>query len=77
MLDTAIVNLKEANQLYRIIEGWTIVHETTKSYHTHLLVRKIKILEEQPMKWYLPHFAVVKTNQATTKTHVVFDACFG
>ena len=38
-------------------------------------MRKIEKLQEQPnVKWYLPHFAVVRTDQATTKTRVVFDA---
>ena len=31
--------------------------------------------EEQPtVKWYLPHFGVIRTDRVTTKTRVVFDA---
>ena len=30
--------------------------------------------EELINKWYLPHFAVVKSDRVTTKTRVVFDA---
>ena len=33
------------------------------------------MFEEQPtVKWDLPHFAVVRTDRATTKTRVVCDA---
>lgn len=38
-------------------------------------MRKVKKLEKHPnVKWYLPHFAVVRIDQVTTKTCVVFDA---
>ena len=41
-------------------------------------MRKIESNElcmKQPTaKWYLPHFAVVRNDRVTTKTHVVFDA---
>ena len=38
-------------------------------------VRKIDNFEEKPIvRWYLPHFAVVRNDRKTTKTRVVFDA---
>ena len=38
-------------------------------------IRKVEPSEKQPMqKWYLPHFAILKSDQPTTKTRVVFDA---
>ena len=38
-------------------------------------IRKVETSEEEPIeKWYLPHFAVVKSDRVTTKTRVVFDA---
>ena len=37
-------------------------------------VRKIDNFEEKPIvRWYLPHFTVVRNDRATTKTRVVFD----
>ena len=49
--------------------------EIIEKYLSKGYVRKIEKLEEQPnVKWYLSHFTVVRTDQATTKTRVVFDA---
>ena len=53
----------------------TAYSETIEKYLDKGYVRKIEMFEEQPtVKWYLPHFAVVRTDRATTKTRVVFDA---
>ena len=49
--------------------------EIFEKYLSKGYVRKIEKLEEQPnVKWYLPHFAVVRTDRATTETSMVFDA---
>ena len=38
-------------------------------------IRKVEPSEKEPMKkWYLPHFAIPKSDRATTKTRIVFDA---
>ena len=54
--------------------------EVIEKYLDKGYVRKIEMCEKQPIvKWYLPHFAVVRTDQVTTKTRVVWtrrkDAC--
>ena len=49
--------------------------EVIEKYLDKGYVRKIEMCEKQPtVKWYLPHFAVVRTDRVTTKTRVVFDA---
>ena len=49
--------------------------ETIEKYLEKSYVRKVPSGEEQLVtKWYLPHFAVIKADRATTKTRVVFDA---
>ena len=49
--------------------------EIIEKYLDKGYVRKIDNFEEKPIvKWYLPHFAVVRNDRATTKTGVVFDA---
>ena len=38
-------------------------------------VRRVEPIDEQPVvKWYLPHFPIVRMDRTTTKTRVVFDA---
>ena len=38
-------------------------------------VTKVSIDEDRdPVKWYLPHFPVVKEDRSTTKVRIVFDA---
>ena len=49
--------------------------EIIEKYLDKGYVRKIDNFEEKSIvKWYLPHFAVVRNDRATTKTRVVFDA---
>ena len=49
--------------------------EVIEKYLDKGYVRKIEMSEEQPtVKWYLPHFGVIRTDRVTTKTRVVFDA---
>jgi len=41
-------------------------------------MEKIENFEEKPLvKWYSPHFAVVRSDRLTTKTRVVFDVFAG
>ena len=55
---------KLANEYNQIIEGYI-----NKGY--------VRVLEKEPenenKKWYLPHFAVIKSEKETTKTRLVFD----
>jgi len=38
-------------------------------------VKRVEFFTEQPaVKWYLPHFPVIRMDRTTTKTRVVFDA---
>ena len=49
--------------------------EIIEKYLDKGYVRKINNFEEKPIvRWYLPHFVVVRNDCTTTKTHVVFDA---
>ena len=49
--------------------------EIIEKYLDKGYVRKIDNFEEKPIvRWYLPHFAVVRNDCTTTKTRVVFDA---
>ena len=49
--------------------------EVITKYLEKEYIRKVEPSERQPMKkWYLPHFAILKSDRATTKTRVVFDA---
>ena len=56
--------------------------DTAKAYAEYIrqylqkgYIRKIRPSEENTKsKWYLPHFAVVRPDKATTKTRIVFDA---
>ena len=49
--------------------------EIIKKYMEKGYVRKVMTSAESPkQKWYLPHFAVVRPDKATTKTWIVFDA---
>lgn len=62
-------------RLVKIPEVATAYSEIIEKYLEKGYVRKIGLCEEQPtIKWYLPHFAVVRTDRVTTKTRVVFDA---
>ena len=57
-------DVKTANEYNQIIEGYI-----NKGY--------VKISEKDPKseskKWYLPYFAVIKSDKETTKTRIVFD----
>ena len=49
--------------------------EVIDNYLDKGYIRKVPVTEKQPeSKWYLPHFAIVKPNKATTKIRIVFDA---
>ena len=49
--------------------------EIIEKYLDKGYVRKIDNFEEKPIvRWYLPHFAIVRNDCPTTKTRVVFDA---
>ena len=37
-------------------------------------IRQVDNLEKPKTTWYLPHFAVVRTDRPSTKTRIVFDA---
>ena len=58
-------DVKTANEYNQTIEGYV-----NKGY--------VKILEKDPEiesnKWYLPHFAVIKSDKETTTTRIIFDA---
>ena len=52
-----------------------VYNEVITKYLEKEYIRKVEPSEKQPMqKWYLPHFAILKSDRATTKTRVVFDA---
>ncbi|XP_065896127.1 uncharacterized protein [Dysidea avara] len=36
-------------------------------------IKQVECSENVRATWYLPHFAVVKQDRSTTKTHIVFD----
>ena len=49
--------------------------EVIDNYLDKGYIRRVSIAEKQPdSKWYLPHFAILKPNKATTKLRIVFDA---
>ena len=58
-------NVEVSNEYNQIIEG-------------HIKKGYVKIFQKDPeiesKKWYLPHFAVIKTDKETTKTRIIFDA---
>ena len=50
-------------------------NEVITKYLEKEYIRKVEPSEKQPIqKWYLPHFAILKSDRPTTKTRVVFDA---
>ena len=64
-----------ARRLLKNPEAGEAYSEIIKKYLEKGYVRKVTASEESPkQKWYLPHFAVVRPDKATTKTRIVFDA---
>ena len=49
----------------------------TKYLEKGYYIRKVEPSEKEPMKqWYLPHFAILKSDRATTKTRLMwFPPC--
>ena len=49
--------------------------EVNGNYLDNGYIRRVPVTEKQPdSKWYLPHFAILKPNKATTKQMIVLDA---
>lgn len=48
--------------------------ENIETYLEKGYIRQVNSLEKQKATWYLPHFAVVRIDRPSTKTHIVFDA---
>ena len=51
-----------------------VYDEVIDQYLNKGYIRKVPVSEKQPFsKWYLPHFAILKPNKATTKIRIVLD----
>ena len=48
--------------------------ENIEKYLEKGYIRQVNSLEKLKATWYLPHFAVMRTDRPSTKTHIVFDA---
>ena len=61
----------------RLLKSPEVADAYTNNIHQYLekdYIRKIHPNESKPsLKWYLPHFPVVRPDRATTKTRIVFD----
>ena len=66
---------KLENRLQKNSEIACVYDDTIRKYIQKGYVRRVEPINEQPVvKWYLPHFPVVRMDRTTTKTRVVFDA---
>jgi len=49
--------------------------ESIRKHFQKSYVKRVETVDKQPkVKWYLPHFPVIRMDITTTKTHLVFDA---
>ena len=61
----------------RLVKNTEVAKNYQEVIDNHLkkgYIRQVGESEELKTKWYLPHFAVVRTDRPSTKTRIVFDA---
>ena len=58
----------------KIPEVAQVYKENIEKYLEKGYIKQVNSLEKLKGTWYLPHFAVVRTDRSSTKTRIVFDA---
>ena len=65
--------MSTVNKLMRNKEQEETYKNIIDSYQKKCYIRKV-LNQENEKRWYLPYFAVEKTEKESTKTRIVFDA---